>query len=301
MNDGSTPKEHKNTIEEEEFLNRCGTMLIGLPADKAINRILGLLGRSHQADRAWVVSYNRDFTHFWNTHEWTRGETSQHVTDLQGVPVEMGAWLHETLLKNQSIFITDTGKMPRRARALQAEFQRQGIGSLLSVPVFYRGRMRFQIGYDAKSTELTWSDNEVALLRRVGRLFAIRLLCKTVPPSLFLDNETQNIAQINIQDRGVHQRSELEKITHITSDGDYSHIHFVNEEIISDTRSLRYWQSALSPRDFIRISRSTIINLNQVEKLDRRGGNWKIKLKRFDDLLTVGRSYRTELRHKLEA
>ena len=73
-----------------------------------------------------MIRYNRDFTHFWNTHEWTRGEVTKHVTELQGVPVEMGAWLHETLLKNEHLHIADTKKMPRRARVFRRSLSGRG-------------------------------------------------------------------------------------------------------------------------------------------------------------------------------
>lgn len=300
MKDRSQAKNDRVKLEEFRFLHRCGTLLLGLPPDKAIPRILGMLGRKHRADRAWMIRYNPEFTHFWNTHEWTRGDTRPHVADLQGIPVEMGAWLHETLLQDQNLMITDTGKMPRRARALQAEFQRQGIGSLLSVPIFHQGRMRFQIGYDAKSTNVRWTDQEAALLRQVGRLFALRLLA--CAESVWVGGTEEaptTSSRVHLLDRSVHQRFDFDDITHITADGDYSQVHLQGAPSIHDTRSLRYWQSALSTRHFIRISRSAIINLHHLDQLTRRGGNWKLTLQGNTPPLSVGRNYRTDLLHKL--
>ena len=186
--------------DENEFLRYCGSLLLGLAADKAITRILTLLGRSHRADRAWLIRYNHDFTHLWNTHEWTRGETSKHITELQGVPVEIGAWLHEKLLKDEPVFIEDTKRMPRRAKALQSEFTRQRIRSLLSVPVFYKGRLMLQLGYDSTTANADWSDADVDLLRQVGRLFALRLLANPDPPSFQPDDEVQDSAPIHLQE-----------------------------------------------------------------------------------------------------
>jgi hypothetical protein len=275
--------------------------LLGLPADKAIQRILALLGRAHQADRAWLIRYNHDFTHFWNTHEWAHANVPRHVLDLQGVPVEMGAWLHESLLKDQHVFIQDCKRMPRRAKALQAEFLRQRIRSLLSVPVFYKNRLMFQIGYDTTRPQAPWPDEAVQLLRQVGRLISLRLLAHNPPPTFQPDNEAQQSAAIHLQQSSVHQKHRLEEITHITADGDYSHIHFLKARKSSDSRSLRYWESALAPRRFIRISRSVIVNLNCVESLDRRRGNWQLELRGVADPLSVGRHYRSELRHRLES
>lgn len=288
-------------INEVDFLRWCGKLLLGFPADKAINRILACLGKAHQADRAWLIRYNHDFTHFWNTHEWTRVGMSQHVLDLQGVPVEMGAWLHESLLKNRHVYIEDSKQMPRRAKVLQSEFLRQGIHALLSVPVFYRGRLMFQIGFDVAIAGVHWQEKEVRLLREVGRLIALRLLANTTAPAFQPDDEAQEAATIQLQDSTVHRRGFLDQITHISADGDYSHIHLLNARKTSDSHSLRHWESALTPRRFIRISRSVIVNLNGVESLDRRGGNWKLQLRDVAEPLSVGRNYRTNLRHRLES
>lgn len=288
-------------IEDVVFLRRCGSLLLGLPADKAINRILASLGRAHRADRAWMIRYNHDFTHFWNTHEWARGEATKHVADLQGIPVEMGAWLHETLLKNEHLHIADTKKMPRRARALQAEFLRQGIGSLLAVPVFYRGRMMFQIGYDTAAHRARWSDEEITLLREVGRLFALRLLANPAGPAFEVADVPPSPPSIHLQENGIHHKVLVDKITHITAQGDYSRMHFLDANEQSDSRSLRYWKSALAPGRFIRISRSAIVNLACVERLDRRGGAWKLELRGVNEPLAVGRPYRVDLRHRLES
>jgi DNA-binding LytR/AlgR family response regulator len=225
---------------------------------------------------------------------------SQHVLDLQGVPVEMGAWLHESLLKNKHVLIKDSKRMPRRAKVLQSEFLRQGIYSLLSVPVFYRGKLMFQIGYDAAVAGFDWKETEIRLLREVGRLFALRLLAESVAPAFQPDEEAQELATILLRDSTVHKKGFLDQITHISADGDYSLIHFLGARKVSDSHSLRHWESALTPRRFIRVSRSAIVNLSCVETLDRRGGNWKLGLRGMAEPLPVGRNFRTNLRHRLE-
>ncbi|MBC2601175.1 LytTR family transcriptional regulator DNA-binding domain-containing protein [Puniceicoccus vermicola] len=288
-------------VEEGEFLRRCGSLLLGLPADKAINRILALLGRAHRSDRAWLIRYNQDFTHFWNTHEWARSGSSEHVVELQGIPVEMGAWMHETLLKNKAVYIQDSKRMPRRAKALQSEFMRQSIRSLLSVPVFYRGKLMLQIGYDTTTHEGDWSEEEIWLLREVGRLFALRLFADSAPPAFQPDVEEKEDASIHLQESSVHRRIMLDQVTHITADGDYSRMNFLNAPSASDNRSLRYWESALSPRRFVRISRSVIVNCSRIQSLDRRGGIWRLQLRGLAEPLTVGRSYRADLKHRLES
>lgn len=286
--------------EAGDFWHRSASLLLGLPADLAIRRLLGTLGRAHRADRAWMMRYNRAFTHFWNTYEWTRGGASAHVDELQGIPVEMGAWLHESLLEDRPVYIADTRRMPRRARALQAEFRRQGIRSLLSVPVFYRGRLAFQIGYDATRETQQWSEEEIAVLRRMGRLFALRLLTQASPTAFEEEVEETEIQAVRLQETAGHRKVLLERVTHLVAQGDYSRVHFADAPDLSGSRSLRHWESILPPQQFVRVSRSVIVNLGFVERLDRRGGSWKLELQGVEEPVAVGRPYRAALRQRVE-
>ncbi|MBB5352804.1 DNA-binding LytR/AlgR family response regulator [Haloferula luteola] len=282
--------------DDKRFWYRCAHLLMRLPPDQAIPRILRSLGRAHRADRAWLLRYNRGFTHFWNAYEWTRGDATAHVEELQGIPVEMAAWLHERLLLDQPVQISDVAQMPRRARALQAEFRRQGITSLLSVPIFHRGRLAFQIGYDATQRSESWSDPEIDQLRQVGRLLALLLLSDPTRDA----DPAPPVSQVHLHQASRHHSLPLEEITHITALGDYSRVHFLDGRDLSDARSLRQWESELTPVRFLRINRSTIVNLLCLESLDRKGGAWKLSLRGLASSLSVGRPFRAALRQRLD-
>ena len=116
-----------------------------------------------------------------------------------------------------------------------------------------------------------------------------------------MDEEAGSRPKIHVQERGNHQRVPLDEITHITAEGDYSRLNFLEADGLPDTRSLRYWESALTPRRFVRISRSVIVNLDCVEGLDRRRGDWKLELRGVEKPVSVGRNYRTDLKYRLES
>ncbi len=285
--------------EEMRFWQRSSGLLLDGDVDLAINRILRILGQGHRADRAWLIRYNRTFTHFWNTHEWVRAGESEHVTELQGMPVEMGAWLHESLLADRPVHLEDTRKMPRRARLLQAEFRRQKIESLLAVPIFHRGRLLLQIGFDTTRRRERWTDGEVALLRRVGCLFVRRLLM--VPRRSVFEEEIEpgRGAVMHLQNSTKHSRVTLEEITHLTAQGDYSRVHLLGGGSDWDARSLKHWASELSGRRFVRVARSVIVNVACIEQLNRSGGVWRLEVRGVGGVIRVGRIYRAGLRQHL--
>ena len=136
------------TLKSEDW-RAVASWLLSEDINEGVTRVLGLLGSRHAADRAWVIRYDDAFTFLWNTHEWVAPGIPPQIAEVQGVPVETGLWLHEGLHRDGRMVIPDVGALPRRARGLQVELQRQGIRSLLSLPVFREGKLAFQIGYDA--------------------------------------------------------------------------------------------------------------------------------------------------------
>jgi len=70
-----------------------------------------------------------------------------------------------------AIVIGDVAELPDDATAERAEFERQGIRSLINVPMVAAGKTVGFIGFDSLSTAQTWADVDVRLLRLVGEMF----------------------------------------------------------------------------------------------------------------------------------
>src|SRR3546814_5300609 len=77
---------------------------------------------------------------------------------------------YSTLFRSP-VLVEDIDRLPRQARALQAEFRRQGNRSILSVPVFHRRRLAALIGFDATRERRRWEEPAISLLREVGELY----------------------------------------------------------------------------------------------------------------------------------
>jgi DNA-binding LytR/AlgR family response regulator len=260
-------------------------------ADAGIMRILERFGESYGADRAWLLRYNAAFTHFWNTHEWARPGVKSFVNELQGIPVEMGAFLHEKLEKGEAVHLVDVTTLPRRASAMRAEFQRQGIRSLLAVPVLWQGRLALQIGLDANTLRAHWGAREEEALREAGRLIGLRLASTTLT--------TPAAPQAHIHDGADTLSVAPAEILWIESAGDYSAVHFRNGRSAMGLRSLTVWEQLLSREQFIRIHRTLIVNVSQIYQLTRAGGTWKVFLHGAARLFPVGRKHRALVRHHL--
>ncbi|WP_025872064.1 hypothetical protein [Methylobacillus glycogenes] len=98
------------------FWQQCSLLLARYNRTEFIDHLLAMLGRMHRADRAWLIVYSADGTHFWNAHEWVRSGVQAYLDALQGTPVSLIDWLHQQLLKRQIVYIANPELLPRQAR-----------------------------------------------------------------------------------------------------------------------------------------------------------------------------------------
>ena len=266
---------------------------------EGVTRVLGLLGSRHGADRAWVIRYDDAFTLFWNTHEWVAPGISRQLGEVQGIPVDMGLWIHEGLHRDGRVVIPDVENLPRRARGFQAELQRQGVRSLLALPVFREGKLAFQIGYDAVRETRVWPEEEILECADVAHLIARSLWLRG-------NGHGAPFRSANPGNRVIHLRSgtglvavPVSEILWIEASGDYTIVHSKGRQRLTERRSVRDWESILPREEFLRIHRGAIVRAGAIQRLDRAGGKWRLTLAPDGPELSVGRAYHAAVRLRL--
>lgn len=275
------------------------TWLLADPGQASVERVLERLGRACDADRAWIIRYNDTFTHFWNTHEWVRPGIPAFVHDLQGIPVSFGHWLNQSLLQGETCAINDLSELPRSAAMLRKEWDRQNIRSLLAAPGFWQGRLLLQVGFDAVDKNRNWTAADIELLNAATCLLT-QALCggpargaSEFPPS------APNTPQVVLKRSPKFEMVPLEDIVLIRAAGDYSQLAFANGQEATELLSLKYWEANLPQESFCRCHRSTIVNLRRIRYLNRKSGHWQLFVKGLDTPVSVGRRYRSVLKHHL--
>ncbi|MBU1101741.1 MAG: response regulator [Bacteroidetes bacterium] len=92
----------------------------------------------------------------------------------------------------------------------------------------------------------------------------------------------------------------VKEIKHIQADSQYSTVFFSKKGQISVRKSIKDWEAILPEKHFLRVHRSTIINLNHVEKIEKWFNNsFVVKIKEFEDTLPISQRYASKLRKKL--
>lgn len=91
----------------------------------------------------------------------------------------------------------------------------------------------------------------------------------------------------------------LSVILHISAAGDYTEIFIIDAKATLVEKPLREWEMRLPEKYFTRIHRSTIINLNEVEKLETLfNRTMEVQFNGFPQTLPVSRRYAIKLKEK---
>jgi len=277
----------------------CAMELLRHPVDAAISEYLNFVGDVSHVDRAWMIEYGPDLLRFRNTHEWCRGGTASFVEQLQEAPTTLIGWLHRHLVEGKAVAVNNVNDLPRVARAIQVEFVRQGNKSILSIPIFYDGRLRGIIGFDTTREYRQWSGTEIKAMFQCARLIAqAKYGSNNIPMANIPDDETAPV--VYLRKRGVVRGVAPETIVGVRSAGNYSEIWLNDGSMVLDSRALGIWLSILPESYFFRVHRTAFVNALHVSDVDRsKPDKWLIKMRAIKQSWPVSRVYRKPLRERL--
>lgn len=92
----------------------------------------------------------------------------------------------------------------------------------------------------------------------------------------------------------------VEDIVCITSEGVYTNVFIKEEKKVLMRKLLKEWEKTLPEKKFIRVHKSTLINLAYVNKIEKWfNGSFKLLLKNFSEPLIVSRRYSALLKKNL--
>lgn len=269
------------------------------PPERAADQALALLGRSHDVDRVWVVRYNEELTHMWNTHEWSRDGVTPHVEDLQGASVDFMRWLHGQLLKGETVVVQDIEALPRQARGFQVELRRQKIRSSINVPLFHEGKLRGIYGYDMVRRLGAWPTAVTSFLTEAAPYFAGLLHGAHAGAEILPAPVHPSPQTIHIHRGGSVVAVNRDDLILIEADGDYTHLHFTNRPRFTELRSLKSWEALLPEEQFLRVNQRNMVHHGRIRELERSASGWKLHVHGWPEPLAVGRAYRHRVRQHL--
>lgn len=140
--------------------------------DAAVNDTLGALGRFFGIDRAYVFLIDYEAQTQSNTHEWVAEGVSRESHNLQGLPLDVFPWLFSLLQRDEAMCLDRVADLPPDAVSERREFEREGIQSVLVVPMWHGQRLRGFVGFDAVRQAVTWDSDCLVALRLLAQMLA---------------------------------------------------------------------------------------------------------------------------------
>ncbi|TVQ64932.1 MAG: response regulator [Balneolaceae bacterium] len=140
--------------------------------DQEVDRMLEKTGRFFSVDRSYLFLFSEDLSRMTNTHEWCAEGISVQKENGINVPTDALPWWKERVLTGEIIHIESVEALPAEAAAEKAEFKRQQIQSLITVPVLTEERLYGFLGLDAVKEPFQWPDEEITNLSLIANTLA---------------------------------------------------------------------------------------------------------------------------------
>jgi PAS domain S-box-containing protein len=180
-------KRHPESIaytKLEDFKNIITNLshrFISIPIERIpaeIDYALEYLGKFYKSDRSYVFLYTEDNQFKSNTNEWCNTGITPYKSSLQHLKNEGFIWEYNQIKNNQIINIPDVSLMDSDASVEKQEFEREGILSLLMVPMLHNNRPIGFLGLDSVQHKRKWMKQDEEVLAVMGTIIGNALIRK---------------------------------------------------------------------------------------------------------------------------
>ena len=157
----------------ESLVTEISTHFINLPADQVDREIIQALARLGDytgVDRAYILLFGPDGTNLDRSHAWHRAGIKTPVEDRSDLLRAESSSNLERFVRQGSIHVPSVRALPSIPET--TSLAERGIRSWLCLPMWCAGKRVGLLGFDAVQAEKRWSDDDIALLRTVGEVFA---------------------------------------------------------------------------------------------------------------------------------
>jgi len=157
----------------EGLVTSMSTRLLGVHLDElpaVVEADLGELCNYFGVDRAYALKVDQNFVFDLNV-EWWRPDVPQKTTPVLELPIDAQRFWYRVLRSGRVVHIPDLDDAGEAAAGAKPALLRDGVQSILFLPLLARGTTVGFLGLEARRTKCSWSEESIALMRTVGELF----------------------------------------------------------------------------------------------------------------------------------
>ena len=162
----------QSRLSFESLVTEISTHFINLPTDRVdehIHRGLERLGEHTATDRAYL-GFGADGTGVEATHAWCRAGIFPLPKRLMHLPAREFPWQLEDFERQGFLDVPSVAALP--AVTAKRCLEERSVRSWLLVSIWSANKSVRFLGFDALQGEKKWSDDDIALVRTVGEIFA---------------------------------------------------------------------------------------------------------------------------------
>ncbi|MEE8576481.1 MAG: PAS domain S-box protein, partial [candidate division Zixibacteria bacterium] len=202
-------------------------------------------------DRSYVFQLSSDMKTMSNTHEWCADGIEPAIQGIQNIPTEAFSYSLDIMATGDVFCVTRVADLPDEASSERDEFVREGIQSVLCVPMIRQGNVIGFLGFDSVRRERAWTDDNIALLKIVGEMLTSSLEREQVERALRDSEEKYRSFVQNFQ--GIAYRSKTSWIPTFFNGAVEKITGYTEADFVSGNPQ---WNELIHPEDWIKIQDS---------------------------------------------
>lgn len=140
--------------------------------DERVNHLLESIGLFFEMERTYLFSLNYKNNTMIYSHEWCNDGVDPLVGIDKEIPLDIYPWWLEQLNKNNIIHVEDVNLMPPEASVERKHLRKQGIKSIISVPISVDGQIEAYIDIDSVKFVKTWSAEDIKLIHIMAKILS---------------------------------------------------------------------------------------------------------------------------------
>jgi signal transduction histidine kinase/ActR/RegA family two-component response regulator len=157
----------------ENLIAEISTQFINLPRERitdGIQQALARLAEHAAVDRACLLRCDPEGRRVERAHLWTREDMARPPSGVDQLLTVASHWTLGAYRRQRCIYVPSVTTMP--AGAERAALTERDIRSWLCVPLWRAGRPLGLLGFETVRGEQRWTDDDIALFRTAGEIFA---------------------------------------------------------------------------------------------------------------------------------
>ena len=154
------------------LLTNLATEFINIPvedSDKAVNRLLSVIGNGNEIDRVYIFEYDFTKNTMSNTHEWCATGISAEIENLQQIPTALLPGWVETHKMGDMLVVQDVSKLEKSDPQYKI-LDSQNIKALITIPLILNSECIGFVGFGSVKTVRPFSADEITFLQILADL-----------------------------------------------------------------------------------------------------------------------------------